>query len=95
MEILRWEQAKVLAVKNGTAKWKTVLKGAGGSEHAEELDFIPPNDARAAHGGRQSVTVTVAKLHEANAGSADASSGAVSVIDKLMAGFASAYEAGK
>jgi transposase-like protein len=95
MEILRWEQEKVLAVRNGTAKWQTVLKGSGGSEHAEELDFIPPQDARAVHSARQSINVTASKLAEANASRTDASSGAVSVIDKLMAGFASAYEAGK
>jgi hypothetical protein len=38
---------------------------------------------------------TVTKLDLADAAPADAASGAVSVIDKLMAGFASAYEAGK
>lgn len=38
---------------------------------------------------------SVTRLEDYDKSAADTSSGAVSVIDKLMAGFASAYEAGK
>lgn len=93
MEILRWEQEKVLAVKRGTGKWKTVLKGSGGSEHAEELDFIPPQDARAVHTARQAINVTAAKLAEANA-SKDDTAVTDSVVDRLVDGFTQIYRTG-
>jgi hypothetical protein len=38
--------ARVIAVLTGQAKWETRVKTQGGGEHFQQVDFIPPDDAR-------------------------------------------------
>lgn len=47
LEIARHEAREIRDAQQGIKPWKTVLKGAGGSEHVQELNFIPPQDKRA------------------------------------------------
>lgn len=45
--IAEHEAKEIRSAQTGTKVWKTVLKGAGGSEYVQSLDFIPPQDRRA------------------------------------------------
>jgi len=36
--------AEIRKVQNGDGRWKTLVRGTGGSEREEELSFIPPQD---------------------------------------------------
>jgi hypothetical protein len=47
LEIARHEAREIREAQQGLKRWKTILKGSGGSEHEVELDFIPPQDKRA------------------------------------------------
>lgn len=38
--------ARVIAVLTGQARWETRIKTQGGGERFEEVNFIPPDDAR-------------------------------------------------
>ena len=73
----------------------TLVKGSGGSDHEATLGFVPPNDRKTLIQSVSTATASATKLEDYDKSAADQSSGAVSVIDKLMAGFAQAYEAGK
>ena len=73
--------------------FRTLLKGAGGSEHEDELDFVPPNDRKTLLQAVGSAMVTTAKLEAVDAG--HDTSAADSVVDRLMAGFSKVYEAGQ
>ncbi len=59
-------------------------------------DVEPPAEAERHHATAIGIYLDkAAKLEDYDKSAADTSSGAVSVIDKLMAGFAASYEAGK
>jgi transposase-like protein len=94
MHRLYGQAEKILDDLEGS-EFKTLVKGQGGADHEDVLDFVPPNDRKTLIQSVSTATASAAKLEDYDKASADQSSGAVSVIDKLMAGFASAYEAGK
>jgi hypothetical protein len=73
----------------------TLIKGAGGSDHEEALRFVPPNDRKILIQSVSTATASATKLEDYDKSAVDQASGAVSVIDRLMTGFAQAYEAGK
>lgn len=74
--------------------FRTLIKGTQGRDKDVSLTFVPPNDRRTLV-----QTVNTAMTTTANLEKLDADNGPVtaaeSVVDKLMAGFVQAYEAGK
>ncbi|HKU03972.1 MAG TPA: hypothetical protein VJQ80_14285 [Arthrobacter sp.] len=71
----------------------TLLKGEYGSEHEGVLSFVPANERKTLIQALGSAMVTTAKLEAVDAGSDTAA--ADSVVDRLIQGFTSVYEAGK
>lgn len=79
--IAEHEAREVRRAQRGETTWKTVLKGAGGSEHTEELDFIPPQDKRANANSLASHAGTIKNLAPAEVENNEA---AKSMIDKVV-----------
>lgn len=74
--------ARVLAALQGNGQWVTRVKTSGGGERFEEVDFIPPDDAR-------NIASTAAALASAFRGLAPleteaATDAGKSVLDKLI-----------
>ena len=83
LAIARHEAAEVRDAQLGVKPWKTVLKGAGGSEHVAELDFIPPQDKRANANSLASHAGTIKNLAPRETENNEA---AISMIDKVIEG---------
>ena len=94
MERLYGQAEKILDDLEGET-FITLIKGAGGSDHEEALGFVPPNDRKILIQSVSTATASATKLEDYDKSAVDQASGAVSVIDRLMTGFAQAYEAGK
>lgn len=73
------EVQEIRATQQGLSPWKTVLKGAGGSEHVQELSFIPPQDKRANSNSLASHAGTITKLAPAETSHDDAAA-----VDKWL-----------
>ncbi|HCB56840.1 MAG TPA: hypothetical protein DEP82_02605 [Arthrobacter bacterium] len=79
LAIAKHEAAEIRDTQTGAKRWRTVLKGAGGSEHEVDLDFIPPNDKRANSNSLASHAGTITKLAPAEATHDDAAA-----VDKWL-----------
>lgn len=71
------------AVQAGQEKYRTVLKGMGGSEDVRALDFIPPNDFRSEMNAAGSTAGTIKNLAPRETENNEA---AISMIDKVIEG---------
>lgn len=60
--ILEFEQERVLSVIQGRTTYKTKMRGTGGSEHIQTLDFIPAEDAQKLAMARGSMQATIARM---------------------------------
>lgn len=76
-------------------QFTTLVKGAGGAEHEAELGFVPPNDRRTLIQSVASAVASAMKLEDYDRSAADGTARADSVVDRLIAGFTRAYEAGE
>lgn len=76
-------------VQAGRAVYQTVLKGSGGSEHEDELGFIPPNDFRSEMGAAGSSAAVIKSLAPADTQNLDAAAG---MLDRLVDGLQAAHK---
>jgi len=82
--------ARLRAVQNGTETWKTLIRGAGGSELEAVLSFIPPQDyAREQSAASQAST---AIKNYAPTEVAKDTTATDSVVDALLTGFQKHYD---
>lgn len=75
-------QAQALA-----PQWKTIMRGAMGAEHVEELDHVPARDAKDMMSALNSSSTIIARLDDQQADHDDAKS----VIGELIAGLEGDY----
>lgn len=79
MLILEFFQEQLIAGFR-SKRWRTLLKGAGGSEHEAELGFVPPADWRNAQNAITSASLALKNLAPVDDAGRTA---AVSVIESL------------
>lgn len=90
--LYRRSESILTRLEAGTFTYR--MMGPAGSEKVHDED--PPADAERSLATSIGIYLDkAAKLEDYDKSAVDQSSGAVSVIDKLMSGFAQAYEAGK
>lgn len=73
----------------------TLVKGTGGAEHEAELTFVPPNDLKTLVQALSTSVTCAVKLEDYDKSASDGASAADSVVDRLMQGFRTVYEAGQ
>lgn len=79
LRILELQQGKLLGGYE-THTWRTKLKGAGGAEHVEDLDFIPSDDEKNLTTAMTSATAALKNLTPVGDAEKDA---ALSVVEQL------------
>jgi hypothetical protein len=92
LTILELEQAHYLGLLRGTTKFRMLVKGAGGAEHQEELDFIPGAERRAYNQAMSAAIMNVTKLAPPETGASEKND---SLVDKLLGTFQEANAANK
>ncbi|UKA69569.1 hypothetical protein [Arthrobacter sp. FW306-06-A] len=75
------------------ATFRTLIKGTQGRDKDVTLQFVPPNDRRTLVQTISTALAATAKLESLDAG--HDTTAADSVVDRLMAGFRTVYEAGQ
>ena len=75
------------------ATFRTLIKGTQGRDKDVTLQFVPPNDRRTLVQTISTALATTAKLESLDAG--HDTTAADSVVDRLMQGFRTVYEAGQ
>ena len=89
--IAEHDAAEIREVQQGRKQWKTVLRAMAGAEEVRSLDFIPPNDKRSNASSLASHAGTIARLAPKEDGNQSAE--VDSVMEKLITGLASAFDA--
>ena len=71
LEILELSQTVALRALRGRGKWKTLLRGTGGTEVTELLDYIPARDLRDTTTARANMAQVIDRLDANDGGVAD------------------------
>ena len=83
LEILELAQARVLDAMRRRSSWRTVMRGEGGAEHTDDLDFVPSRDLRDETSSRNAMAGIIAKLDTDDNGATEARSMLERLADTL------------